>query len=141
MISGLSALLFGFADLRYNLIGRCRKKWRGSDKPETTIEEKDICDLGNVRGTVTLDLRKGNYFRFTPKEHIILRFKNPPPSGKVGEFQFEIIDEGKCTVSWQGPINFYPRNEAPSLKLGVNIFVGQTSDGGLSWRVFSLGGC
>lgn len=102
------------------------------------LVEKRVA-LGNVSGTITLDLAAANYFTFTMTGATTVAVSNVPATGNVPAVILEITNGGANTLTnlvgatWPGGL-------APTLTVsGVDVLGFYTTNNGTTWRGFVLG--
>ena len=87
-------------------------------------------NLGNMTGTVTMDLDAANAFWGTATGTITFAFSNVPPAGDAVFWTLEIINGGSQTLNFPAAVN-WPGGSPPAFtSAGTDIITFYTRDGG-----------
>jgi hypothetical protein len=90
--------------------------------------------LGNVSGSVAINLVNGNYVSATATGSVTWSFTNPLASPNACGFVLELTNGGAHTIIWPTAIR-WPKGVAPVLTAsGTDVLVFVTDDGGTNWR-------
>jgi hypothetical protein len=91
-------------------------------------------NLGNMSGTVTMDLDTVNCFYGTATGTITFAFSNVPATGDFVFVTLEITNGGSQTINWPAAVT-WPGGAPPDLTTaGVDTITLYTRDGGTTWR-------
>ncbi len=91
-------------------------------------------DLGNMTGTVTMDLDAANAFFGTATGTVTFAFSNVPTTGQFVFVVLEVTNGGSQTLNWPAAIK-WPGGSAPTLTTsGTDVLTFYTRDGGTTWR-------
>lgn len=86
-----------------------------------------------------IDLSAGNYFTKTISASTTFTVSNVASSGTVSAFVLELTNGGSDTVAYFSGVT-WPGGIAPVLSVsGVDVLAFFTTDGGTTWRGFTLG--
>lgn len=93
-------------------------------------------NIGNITGSVTADYSLGNFYSGTLTGNVTFTFSNPPASGLLGVWTFELTQDGTGgrTVTWPAAVK-WPSGTAPTLSAAnkVDIITLYTRNGGTTW--------
>lgn len=112
----------------------------GADKILSRAMLKDYGEvsvaLGNVFGTVDLDMTSGNHFSCTLTGDVTFTFSNPEPTGNICVLTVEVTQDatGSRTVTW--PTTKWPASITPTITSTASktdIFIFTTRDAGTTW--------
>lgn len=100
----------------------------------TAAKQEQVYNFVNLSSGSALNLGQGNYFYKTITGTTTFTVTNVPSNVAVG-FLLELTNPGSQTLNW--PASFkWPGGAAPSWTVsGVDVIVGVTRDGGVTWRV------
>lgn len=92
--------------------------------------------LGNVTGSVDLDMTRGNHFSCTLTGNVTFTFTNPAPTGNLCVLTVEITQDatGSRTVTW--PTVSWPAAVTPtvtSTASKTDIYIFTTRNAGTTW--------
>lgn len=93
-------------------------------------------NLGNLTGTITMDLDVGNCFYGTVTGNTTFAFSNVPSTGDFVFVTIEITNGGASATdpAWPAAVN-WPGGSPPALTVtGVDVITMYTRDGGTTWN-------
>lgn len=98
-------------------------------------------NLGNMTGTITMDLDAGNFFYGTVTGNTTFAFSNVPASGDAVFVTLEITNGGASATDpvWPAAVT-WPGGSPPALTVsGVDVVTLYTRNGGTTWRAMVAG--
>lgn len=91
-------------------------------------------DLGNVSGTVSLDLALANQFSATATAATTFAFSNVPAGALASGVVLRLVNGGAYTITWPTAVK-WPAGTAPTLTgSGTDVLVFLSDDNGTTWR-------
>jgi hypothetical protein len=91
-------------------------------------------NLGNMTGTVTLDLDTANAFWGTVTGPVTFAFSNVPASGDAVFVTLEVINGGSQVLTWPASVTWVGGSAPTFTTSGTDIVTLYTRDGGTKWR-------
>lgn len=97
-------------------------------------------ELGNISGSVTVDVSSGNYATATATGNITSMTFSGQSTTNASGFVLELTNGGAFSVSWPASVK-WPAGTSPTLTVaGVDVLAFITDDNGTTWRgVLSMG--
>lgn len=97
-------------------------------------------ELGNISGSVTIDVSSGNFVTATVTGNITSMTFSGQSATNASGFVLELTNGGAFSVSWPPAVK-WPAGTSPTLTVaGVDVLAFITDDNGTTWRgVLSMG--
>jgi hypothetical protein len=130
--TGIDAIIKGVSDVANAALPRSGGSMTG--EIDVLTERFFGGNLGNMTGTVTMDLDAADCFFGTATGTITFAFSNVPASGDFVFVTLEITNGGSQTINWPASVT-WPGGSPPDLTTsGVDTITLYTRNGGTTWR-------
>lgn len=125
----------------YVLAGHSPETWVQIASGNSSDTGEKFLDLGNVSGTVTLDLSLASVFSARFVGTSTINIANEPTSGSVGVFTLAMTNAANHSITWPAALS-WPSGTTTLVTAGtdkIDIVTAYTVDGGTGWFIFSSG--
>lgn len=116
------------------------------DLQRNTLQNANILDysekvnsLGDITGSVTIDMSIGNIVTANVTGNITFTFTNPSPAGTHTGFMIYLSNGGSHTLTWPSNVKWSNGINPTLTTTGIDILTFTTKDIGVTWNCLLLG--